>query len=91
MAIGIHYANTSLLAQNHTVISAVNKKVIGCTEKELKAVSSGTMKAVLPEKLEAIRKNKEQFTYICEMDRSSIMNVPGVGIKAVTSIFLLDE
>lgn len=86
MSIGIHYANTGLLTQNQTVINAVNKKVIGCTDKELKAVSSGTMKAVSPEELETIRKNKEQFTYICEMDRSAIMNVPGVGIKAVISV-----
>lgn len=35
MSIGIHYANTGLVRQNHTVINAVNKKVIGCTEKEL--------------------------------------------------------
>ena len=86
MSIGIHYANTGLVRQNHTVINAVNKKVIGCTEKELKAVSTGTMKAVSAEELETIRKNKEQFTYICEMDRSAIMNAPGVGIKAVTSV-----
>jgi len=49
MSIGIHYANTGLVRQNHTVINAVNKKVIGCTEKELKAVSTGTMKAVSAE------------------------------------------
>ena len=86
MSIGINYANTGLVTQNHTVINAVNKKVIGCTEKELKAVSSGTMKAVSPEELETIRKKKGQFTHICEMSHSAILNAPGVGIKAVTSV-----
>lgn len=86
MSIGINYANTSPMTQNHTVIDAVNRKVIGCTEKALKAVSSGSMKAVSAEELETMRKNRKQFTHICEMDRGAIMNVPGVGIKAVTSV-----
>lgn len=84
MSIGINYASIGPVRQNHTVINAVNKKVIGRTEKDLKAVASGTMKAVSPEELEAIRKKKEHFTYICEINHSAIMNVPGVGIKAVT-------
>lgn len=86
MSIGINYANTSLMTQNHTVINAVNKKVIGCTGRDLKAISSGTLKEISPEELEAARKKKESVTYICEMDHSAIMNSPDSGIKAVKSI-----